>query len=107
MSEAKKEVQIKHSDTESGGSSQTERRDLDGLDAAEMTDAELLANYTPGTEEEKKLVRKIDMYMIPILWLMYLLNFVDRTNIVSITNGTFNIENQHCNTLTPHRGMLE
>ncbi|RSM00031.1 hypothetical protein CEP52_009363 [Fusarium oligoseptatum] len=32
-------------------------------------------------EEEKKLVRKIDMFLLPNIWLMYLLSYMDRTNI--------------------------
>ncbi|KAK9485766.1 major facilitator superfamily domain-containing protein [Lipomyces starkeyi] len=40
-----------------------------------------LANYVPGSAEEKKLLRKIDLALIPCLWIMYVLNYVDRTNI--------------------------
>ncbi|KAH6669796.1 phthalate transporter [Halenospora varia] len=43
--------------------------------------AEALQNYVPGTDEEKKLLRKIDLRLMPILWVMYILNYVDRTNI--------------------------
>lgn len=35
--------------------------------------------YVPGTDEEKCLVRKVDMYLLPTIWLMYLLSYVDRT----------------------------
>ncbi|KAF4940211.1 MFS transporter prlL [Colletotrichum fructicola] len=38
-------------------------------------------DYVPGSDEEKKLVRKIDMYLLPLMWLMYLLSYMDRTNI--------------------------
>ncbi|OQV04998.1 hypothetical protein CLAIMM_09802 [Cladophialophora immunda] len=37
--------------------------------------------YVEGTPEEKKLVRKIDLHLIPILWAMYIFNYLDRTNI--------------------------
>jgi hypothetical protein len=30
-------------------------------------------------EEEKKLVRKIDLFLLPNVWLMYLLSYMDRT----------------------------
>lgn len=33
--------------------------------------------WTP--EEEAKLVRKIDCYLLPAIWLMYLLSYMDRT----------------------------
>lgn len=38
--------------------------------------ASQLANYVPDTEEEKRLVRKIDLYLMPILWIMYILNYI-------------------------------
>ncbi|KAL4807942.1 major facilitator superfamily domain-containing protein [Aspergillus unguis] len=41
----------------------------------------LVAGYVPGTEEEKKLVRKIDLYLLPCIWVMYLMSYLDRTNI--------------------------
>ncbi len=34
-------------------------------------------SWTP--EEEKKLVRKIDLFLLPTIWLMYLLSYMDRT----------------------------
>jgi hypothetical protein len=33
--------------------------------------------------EEVALVKKLDLYMMPILWLMYFLNFLDRNAIVN------------------------
>lgn len=46
--------------------------------------AESLRNYVPGTPEEKKLVRKIDLFLMPMIWVMYILNYIDRMNIVSL-----------------------
>lgn len=43
-----------------------------------------LRNYVPGTLEEKHLVRKVDLWMIPMLWWMCVLCYIDRNNIVSI-----------------------
>ncbi|ORY26990.1 major facilitator superfamily transporter [Naematelia encephala] len=37
--------------------------------------------YVSGTVEEKNLVRKIDRHILPMLWLMYVFNYLDRTNI--------------------------
>lgn len=36
-------------------------------------------DYVPGTEAEKKLVRKIDLFLLPMMWIMYLLSYMDRT----------------------------
>ncbi|GLA88230.1 hypothetical protein AtubIFM56815_002672 [Aspergillus tubingensis] len=32
-------------------------------------------------EEEKALVRKVDLTLLPTIWIMYLLSYMDRTNI--------------------------
>ncbi|RJE26396.1 Major Facilitator Superfamily [Aspergillus sclerotialis] len=40
-----------------------------------------LRNYVPGSKEEKRLVRKLDMWMIPMLWWMCVLCYLDRNNI--------------------------
>lgn len=37
--------------------------------------------YIPDTAEEKALVRKIDKRLLPMLWIMYVMNYIDRTNI--------------------------
>lgn len=42
-----------------------------------------LRDYVPDTEAEKRLVRKLDWYMLPALWFMYILAYIDRQNIVS------------------------
>ncbi|EXF77741.1 hypothetical protein CFIO01_03062 [Colletotrichum fioriniae PJ7] len=38
-------------------------------------------DYVPDSDEEKKLVRKIDLYLLPLIFIMYLLSYMDRTNI--------------------------
>ncbi|WVQ82889.1 hypothetical protein IAT38_005025 [Cryptococcus sp. DSM 104549] len=43
--------------------------------------------YVPGTVEEKRLVRKIDRHLLPMLWLMYVFNYIDRTNIGNAKTG--------------------
>ena len=43
-----------------------------------------LERYVPGTAEEKRLVRKIDLILLPVLWWMYVLAYVDRGNVVCI-----------------------
>ncbi|WVQ78516.1 hypothetical protein IAT38_000602 [Cryptococcus sp. DSM 104549] len=43
--------------------------------------------YVPGSIEERKLVRKIDRHLIPMLWLMYVFNYIDRTNIGNAKTG--------------------
>lgn len=37
------------------------------------------SEYDFSPEEERKLVRKIDMFLLPTIWLMYLLSYMDRT----------------------------
>ncbi|KAH6880030.1 major facilitator superfamily domain-containing protein [Thelonectria olida] len=54
--------------------------------AATSDDAELavaLKNYVPDTPEERRLVRKIDMVLLPCLWWMYILAYLDKGNIAN------------------------
>lgn len=37
--------------------------------------------FTP--EEEKALLRKIDTHLLPTIWIMYLLSYMDRTKYVA------------------------
>jgi MFS family permease len=52
-----------------------------GVDQGDVELQQALKNYVPGSDAEKKLLRKIDLRLMPILWVMYILNYVDRTNI--------------------------
>lgn len=50
-----------------------------GVDVLRPNEPEPIDGYVPDTEEERKLVRKIDLYLLPAIWLMYLLSYMDRT----------------------------
>lgn len=54
-----------------------------GVQAAADGLEEKLRNYVPNSDAEKRLVRKVDMFMVPTLWFMCVLAYVDRNNIVS------------------------
>lgn len=41
----------------------------------------LAATYVPGSDEEKAFVRKIDRHIIPTIWALYTLSYLDRANI--------------------------
>ncbi|KAH9892113.1 major facilitator superfamily domain-containing protein [Xylariomycetidae sp. FL2044] len=56
-----------------------EEMDIEALES--KAQQELVESYVPDTEEERKLVRKIDLYILPCMWIMYLLSYMDRTNI--------------------------
>lgn len=43
-----------------------------------------LKDYEPDSDAEKRLVRKLDFFMMPTLWIMYILAYIDRQNIVSL-----------------------
>ncbi|CAN9128381.1 unnamed protein product [Alternaria sp. RS040] len=60
------------------------RHSLEPIDVKEMDatkHVEIAEDFTWTKEEEKKLVRKIDLFLLPTIWLMYLLSYMDRTNI--------------------------
>ncbi|CAH0055607.1 unnamed protein product [Clonostachys solani] len=42
-----------------------------------------LPTYLPGSALEKRLVRKLDFILLPMLWWMYILAYVDRGNVAN------------------------
>lgn len=46
-----------------------------------------ILDYVPDTEEERKLVRKIDLFLLPAIWGMYLLSYMVRTMLVYLYLG--------------------
>ncbi|KAF1832847.1 pantothenate transporter liz1 [Decorospora gaudefroyi] len=53
--------------------------DIKAMDATKQI--EVADDFTWTPEEEKALVKKIDLFLLPAIWLMYLLSYMDRTNI--------------------------
>ncbi len=41
----------------------------------------LAAQYVPGSEAERKFIRKIDLHIVPCIWGLYTLSYLDRANI--------------------------
>jgi hypothetical protein len=59
------------------------KHELGHIESVIADDPKLLAaaqEYVPGTPEERRLVRKMDLRLMPILWVMYIFNYIDRTN---------------------------
>jgi hypothetical protein len=40
-------------------------------------------------ELEKKIIRRLDMFMMPQLWILYMFNYLNRTNIAQARLNTF------------------
>jgi hypothetical protein len=57
-----------------------EAADVKDSDATKQIEVSGELTWTP--EEERKLVKKIDLYLLPTIWLMYLLSYMDRTKYV-------------------------
>lgn len=47
-----------------------------------------------ASEEEKALVRKIDLVLLPMVWIMYLLSYMDRTKYASSFSHGNNTDGQ-------------
>lgn len=56
-------------------------RELDVQDMKVAANDRQAGRYEIDPQAEKKLLRKIDLRVVPILWLLFLLSFLDRTNI--------------------------
>lgn len=54
-----------------------EASDIKDMDTTKQIEVSEDFTWTP--EEEKQLVKKIDSFLLPTMWLMYLLSYMDRT----------------------------
>jgi hypothetical protein len=54
-----------------------EASDVKDMDSTKQI--EVSSDFTWTPEEEKQLVKKIDTFLLPTMWLMYLLSYMDRT----------------------------
>ncbi|KAJ7695351.1 major facilitator superfamily domain-containing protein [Mycena rosella] len=55
-------------------------------------DSPSMVKYEPGTEAERKLVRKMDMRIVPTVWLLYVVSYLDRANIGNAESGGMQTE---------------
>jgi hypothetical protein len=46
-----------------------------------LSDNEQAEGSALDKDAEKRLLRKLDLHIIPILWLIFMLAFLDRTNV--------------------------
>lgn len=61
-----------------------------GVEAPDRAFVEHFESHDEAWREEhsKKLLRKIDLHLLPFLIIMYLLNFLDRSNLAQARQGT-------------------
>ena len=65
-------------------------KEIEKQEAEHFEDADALqlaAMYTPGTELEKRFLRKIDMRIVPTVWALYTMSYLDRANIGNAKTG--------------------
>jgi sugar phosphate permease len=48
--------------------------------------------YVPGSAEEKKLLRKMDLRIVPTIWVLYTLSYLNRANIGNAKTGGLEAE---------------
>ncbi|KAJ5761739.1 nicotinamide mononucleotide permease protein [Penicillium nucicola] len=63
----------------------THTEDKYGADVAEAQ--QIASHWVNGTDEEKRLARKLDWRILPCTWLLYLLGFLDRANVSNAKTG--------------------
>jgi hypothetical protein len=52
---------------------------LKDVSSHEIENVNIAESISYSPEEEKALVRKIDLTLLPTIWVMYLLSYLDRT----------------------------
>ena len=85
MEPTDKEIAAANTTTQDQASSSSVNEKKPRANDENPDDAEImaaLASYVPDTAEERRLVRKIDFTLLPLLWWMYILAYLDRGNIV-------------------------
>lgn len=50
-------------------------------DGRDINAVALAAQYVPGSEAERAFKRKIDLRIVPCIWGLYTLSYLDRANI--------------------------
>lgn len=58
-----------------------------GVSSEQIEHAAMHEPVSYTVEEEKALVRKIDLTLLPTIWFMYLLSYMDRTKLVTINKS--------------------
>jgi hypothetical protein len=59
---------------------------LEHVEVVENGKEETTPVYVENTEEEKLLLRKIDLYLMPSIWLLYLLSYMVRVTCACCKN---------------------
>ena len=57
------------------------------ISSTQVENAAVEPSVTFTAEEEKALVKKIDLCLLPMIWVMYLLSYMDRTKYVTPHSG--------------------
>ncbi|KAK9244038.1 major facilitator superfamily domain-containing protein [Lipomyces tetrasporus] len=60
--------------------SETKADELEQLEKVPSSELRI-PDYRPNSDEEKRLVRKIDIFLLPTIFLMYFLSYLDRINV--------------------------
>ena len=58
-----------------------EKAELEKIDNMKTEDDIVIEDSADWRAAEKSLLRKIDMTLLPLVWLLYLFNYLDRNNI--------------------------
>jgi len=59
----------------------------EGDNALDPNAVAFIADYVPGSPEEKAFVRKIDKRILPTIWALYVLSYLDRANIGRVSHS--------------------
>lgn len=62
-------------------------KELHVEDITVQANARNIERYEIDPEAEKRLLRKLDLRVVPMLWLLYMFAFLDRTNIGGYTSS--------------------
>jgi len=61
------------------------------IDGKENGDA---TAFVEGTDEEKRLVRKVDMWLMPTIWILYCFSYMARSLPLGLIIGTADVQSR-------------
>jgi hypothetical protein len=67
---------------------------IDDVEAIEDKQHEAVTTFVEDTEEEKKLLRKIDAWLMPTIWILYCFSYMVRNPLATITCNAHNLQDR-------------
>lgn len=84
MIDNKEKMHQEHIETTSINKNEQELRNIHVENGGEVADESDSLDSPEARAAERRIVRKLDMTLLPMVWILYMFNYLDRNNIASV-----------------------